>query len=341
MMLKHCLLFIAAVGLCFACKQQPTVSLHFQSMNLPSKASFRGMDGNNNQLWLAGSLGEIWKYEISEEKWKQVSPFKESEIQFRDVEVLGTDTVIVMTAGTPALLLRTINGGKDWDTVLFDPHPDAFFDGLAFKNKQEGALFGDPIDGVLQVYLTQNGGLTWQKEGEQNLPACLPMEAGFAASGSSICYNDWGLFIGLGGEQARIFHEKDSLWSVTNTPVIHGEASQGIYSIASNHNKLLLVGGQYDYPDRGPSHVTWDIDSRVFKVDSHLFSYCSFVGVLDDKYAIACGPNGIFLNESSSPNWYQVADTALHTMYLSNSSDIIYGSGADGRVFKITPTSIK
>jgi len=68
---------------------------------------------------------------------------------------------------------------------------------------------------------------------------------------------DPNIWFATGGKTARVFHSPDrgQTWQVSNTPIIHGPDSAGIFSIAfrdAQHG--VIAGGDYKHPnDDGPN----------------------------------------------------------------------------------------
>ncbi len=87
------------------------------------------------------------------------------------------------------------------------------------------------------------------------MPAALPNEGAFAASGTCIAtYGKNDVWFGTGGPAARVFHSADRglTWTVTETPIIHGAASAGHFLSAFwNSKDGVAVGGDYKEPDEG------------------------------------------------------------------------------------------
>lgn len=321
---------------CFACQNQPTTSYnHIQltEIKFNSEASFRGIHGNENQVWIAGSNSEVWKFDIQHQALTNVSPFYDKNIQFRDIEVLGTDTAIAMTAGFPALLLKTKNGGTTWDTVLQDTNSLAFFDGLDFENNT-GVLFGDPINGMLQVFETNDYGDTWKQDTSVYLKELNPIEAGFAASGTSILFIDGKISIALGGNQARIF-SKTNKWQVVNTPMAQGSGSKGIYSLDLIHEFGVAVGGQYDNPTDDSTRIYTTDAGKTWQLGTGVNEYRSTVVMINKTTAIAGGPSGIDISQDAGKTWNKMHEQGVHAIYWPKNSTTGFASGANGSFNKI------
>jgi photosystem II stability/assembly factor-like uncharacterized protein len=308
-------------------------SIISQKINFDSEASFRGIHGNNKQIWLAGSNSEVWKYDVLNNSMQNVSPFQDSHVQFRDVECLGKDTAIIMTAGFRAMLLKTNNGGTTWDTVLQDNDSLAFFDGLDFEN-EKGILFGDPLNGMLQVFSSNNYGNTWQQDTSVYLKELNPIEAGFAASGTSILFNNGNVYISLGGNQARIFSKK-STWKTTNTPMAQGGASKGIYSLDFYSNIGVAVGGQYDNPNDDSTRIYTTDGGLNWSLGQGVDEYRSSVVMINTKTGITGGPSGIDITNDGGKTWGKVSELDIHALYWQKNSTKGYAVGGNGGFYSV------
>ena len=95
----------------------------------------------------------------------------------------------------------------------------------------------------------------------------------FAASGTCVAVqgkqNAW---FGTGGAVARVFRSVDGgeHWAVAETPIIHGEASQGIFSVDFWQSlQGIAVGGDYKNPNSSTANVVkTDDDGKHWKLVS-------------------------------------------------------------------------
>ena len=108
----------------------------------------------------------------------------------------------------------------------------------------------------------------------RTLPAALPNEGAFAASGTClVTFGKRDAWFATGGPAARVFHSSDrgETWTVANTPILSGEASQGIFSVLFWSAKDgVIVGGDYKKPDLAEKNAavthdggkTWTLASK-------------------------------------------------------------------------------
>jgi hypothetical protein len=114
---------------------------------------------------------------------------------YRDIWAKNENEAVIMSAGDSAVILKTIDGGKNWTIVFFDFRKDIFFDAMEIDSKTGiGMVLGDPIipepsnprKHFAAIY-TSDFGSSWNQlpVGDWNLPLDS-LESFFAASGTSL-----------------------------------------------------------------------------------------------------------------------------------------------------------
>src|SRR5262249_11204289 len=102
-----------------------------------------------------------------------------------------------------------------------------------------------------------------------------------------------------GGSAARVFRSKDrgSSWKVADTPIVHGQPPQGIFSIlALDSDHLVVVGGDYKDPsNRSPGSARSEDGGRSWVLLEPTI-YLSCVATIAAKtfaeQAVAVGTSG-------------------------------------------------
>jgi len=128
----------------------------------------------------------------SVENYNQVSdaPISLWRKDYRDIWAKNENEAVIMSAGDSALILKTMDGGKNWTIVYTDFRKDIFLDALEIDSKTGiGMVLGDPINTQkhFAALYTTDFGSSWN-----NLPIAdwnLPLdtlESFFAASGTSL-----------------------------------------------------------------------------------------------------------------------------------------------------------
>lgn len=237
----------------------------WQPLPTGSDASLRGLSAVSLEVaWAGGSEGTLLRTVDGGMTWTRHPVPGAEELQFRDIEAFDDQRAVLMTAGHPARLYLTDDGGKTFTLTHESPYEAAFFDGFDFWDKNRGLVMSDPVDGVLLLLLTEDGGRTWQRIPAERLPPTLDGEAGFAASGTNVAVAGSQLaWVGTGGQAARVFRSEDGgeSWSVSPTSMASGASSKGIFSIAFRDAKHgLALGGDYQDAENPAGNINRSVD---------------------------------------------------------------------------------
>ncbi|MCY7410703.1 MAG: hypothetical protein LH473_10545, partial [Chitinophagales bacterium] len=75
-------------------------------------------------------------------------------------------------------VFKSKDGGATWkrEATKAFTDPASFPDNIAFFNADDGLMFGDPVDGVFEIYTTHDRGSHWHKVPSANIPAPLENE---------------------------------------------------------------------------------------------------------------------------------------------------------------------
>lgn len=316
--MRHLILFLAAFFTCAGIRAQApgyvTIKHHGVSVDQATtdsvKKGFRGLSVVNSKVvWISGQKGLVGRSTNGGKKfhWRRINGF--SKLDFRTLHAFDKKTAVVATAGTPAAILRTSNGGKTWIQCYLSRDSAMFFDGVGFWDNKRGLIFGDPIKGRMFLMETLDGGKSWTEIPFEDRPQLVEGEAAFAASGTTIRTLPNGhVYIATGGVKSRLWHSRDygHHWEVFETPIIQGKPSQGIFSIAfgdSIHG--VIVGGDYLTPDSTTRNCfmtpdggrTWIVPQSVPK------GYRSCVEYLGAGLFFTTGPNGSEVGGDGGMQW--------------------------------------
>src|SRR6267378_6796406 len=116
------------------------------------------------------------------------------------------------------------------------------------------------------------------------------------------------IFFGTGGPAARVFHSSDSgrTWTVAETPVAHGYASSGVFSISRGDEKeVVAVGGDYQDHARASGAAAYSRDKgKTWQLSAQQpGGYRSAVAHIDDGRWVAVGPNGEDISGDFGVHW--------------------------------------
>jgi photosystem II stability/assembly factor-like uncharacterized protein len=174
------------------------------------------------------------------------------------------------------------------------------------------------------------------------MPAALPDEAAFAASGTSITVaGSDHVWIATGGSAARIFHSSDRgvTWSVANTPIGSGSSSAGIFSIfALSPQSIFVVGGDYQKEKESSLNFARSADGgSTWRPGPRLPGYRSAINAASGDGAsvyIAVGPSGTdFILPDGGP-WINTGTAGYDAISFVPGRPTGWAVGQGGRIAK-------
>jgi len=301
--------------------------------------SIRGLSVVDDSVaWVSGSEGWVGRTTDrgSTWYWQQVTGYET--IDFRDIEAFSATDAVIVSAGTPLVILCTEDGGGTWHEAYRDERPEIFFDGMDFWDDRRGIAYGDPIGGVMQLLTTADGGASWKSISQTADIRLADGEAGFAASGTGIrTLGSGDVFIATGGSRARLFYSDNSgqNWTVNDCPMIQGTASTGIFSITFwDKQHGVAVGGDYQNDDEadGAVYVTADGGKTWESPASGTHGFRSAVEYLNPDTLIAAGTSGVDISFDGGFHWQALSGASFHVVRKAKSGSWTLLAGADGRI---------
>ena len=303
--------------------------------------SLRGIAQNGpNTVWVSGTQGTVRRSLDGGATWENVAPPGTEELDFRDVAILDAETVLLMSVGpgSSSRVYKTTDGGSSWVKTLENDLEGAFYNGFDFSTSREGVLTSDSTDGRLLLLKTEDGGDHWARIGAETLPPLVEGEAGFAASGTGVVAADQDLWVATGGSEARVFRSRDQgvSWEVFETPMVHGNPSTGIFSIAFRDTQVgVVVGGDYLDPSQDPGNVAWTEnggETWTRSTSSVPIEQKSCVQFLSEKIVLGAGRSGLVLSRDQGRSWAALEGPAYYTFGFDRGSGVGFLAGSDGRV---------
>lgn len=321
-------------------KQTKPIPLGWEIYETPTKASLRGLSPLTETIvWASGSNGTWLRTLDGGKTWDYGVIDGRDSVDFRDIEAFDAATAVAISAGQPALVYRTEDGGKNWE-MIYQGNESDFYDGMAFY-RDRGYIIGDEVDGKWKILVSRDLGKTWSEM--ESSPKALPGSGSFAASGSGIlAYGDH-LWFASGGAISSIFHSKDRgvNWEEVSTPILQGESSQGIFSLTRiDQNILFAVGGDYLQPEFAEKNAVissnlgrdWSLISGAFP-SGYRSGVCYYPL---QHWLISVGPTGSDFSLNSGQDWELFSNEALHGVFVDKSQTSVWASGPDGKIAKLS-----
>jgi photosystem II stability/assembly factor-like uncharacterized protein len=292
-------------------------------------------------VWASGTKGTVLRSADEGKTWTQLHVAGADDLDFRDIEAFGEETAYVMSSGDgeKSRIYKTTDGGKSWALQYTDKRPGFFLDSLACDSSTHCFALSDPVEGKFLI-LTTDAGQHWKELPRDKMPAALPTEGAFAASGTAIALcNDKDIYFGTGGPAARVFHSADRgrSWTAVETPMASGNASSGIFSIACHGHSIVAVGGDYKEPAGASRVAVYSNDSGATwrLAEQQPGGYRSGVVFLSDKDFAAIGPNGTDISHDAGVHWTHT--DALNLNAASFAATHGWAVGPKGTIAQFNP----
>ncbi len=319
--------------------QQPTI----QILESGKKISIRGLSVvTDNIIWASGSGGSVARSLDGGQTftWMKVPGYEKSD--FRDIEAFDENTAIIMGITTPAVLLKTTDGGKNWRKVFEDTTKGAFWDAMDFSDSDKGTVIGDPINGEFYMARTNDGGETWRRIPTTIVSVSNPFlptegEAFFASSGTNIkMMGNHPIYVS-GGKNSRLFFRTVDTIPL---PIMKGKETTGANSIAVRDYRGVVVGGDFTKDTIGYNNcVLFDIPLekpikyRIPKTPPH--GYRSCVIYLTKRKLLTCGTSGIDISKDAGNNWELISKESFHVCQKAKKGKAVFLAGGNGRIAKL------
>lgn len=259
--------------------------------------------------------------------------------EFRAIGHTSED-VFVLSAGNPALLYKTGDSGK-MELVYKEEGEGVFYDAMTFWNDREGIAIGDSRKGCLSVLITRDAGLNWKKLPCSVLPNAIEGEGAFAASNTTMKTIGDKTWVATTSGRMYYSADKGNTWEIIQTPIIHSEPTQGIYSIDFYDEWIgFAVGGDYTMPEDTVANKAVTTDGgKTWQLvaDGQAPGYISCVQFVPNSKGmglVAVSFNGINYSSDRGATWKKMSNEGFYTLRFLNNS-IAYAAGK-GRVAKLT-----
>ena len=301
--------------------------------------SIRGLSVVDDSVaWISGSKGYIaitanggktWN-------WSQVKGYEIAD--FRDIEAFSAKEAVIMSSGTPALILKTADGGQSWQEKYRNADTAYFFDAMDFGDAKHGYVLGDPIGNKFLLMETKDGGETWNMF--NNLPDALPGEAAFAASGTCLRVEKNRISIVTGGNYSRKLLLDNTLtntWTAIDLKILHGKQSQGAFSIAYGDCNII-VGGDYAKDKLTHSVAEYWCYNGTYAGGSSLLTktppsgFQSCVEFISGDTFLSTGTPGSNITTDGGKTWKKIDSTSFNVCRKAKHGSLVLLAGNGGQI---------
>lgn len=312
-----------------------------QPQNSRTDVQLRGISAVSSKVaWASGAKGTVLRTVDGGETWQTLVIVGADSLDFRDIQAFDQNTALVLSIGPgdQSRIYKTADGGRIWQRQFTNSDPRAFYDCFAFWDKTHGIAVSDSVDGKFPLISTSDG-MTWNQVVVKNMPAALPNEGAFAASGTCIAtYGKNDVWFGTGGPAARVFHSSDrgKTWTVAETPILHGAATQGVFALVFWTTKDgVAVGGDYKEPTKGEKTAAFTHDGgKTWTLASMPpVGYRSAVAEGAAHVLVAVGTSGTDISHDDGKTWNPLFAEDLNALALVGNSG--WAVGPSGRIVTV------
>jgi len=316
---------------------------HIEPLQQGKRTSIRGLSVVDDSVaWISGSRGNIaittnggktWA-------WQQVKGFEMAD--FRDIEAFSAKDAIIMSSGTPALILKTTDGGANWQVKYRNTDTAYFLDAMDFDNPKHGLVLGDPIKDKFLLLETNDGAESWHPF--KNQPDAIKGEAAFAASGTCLRFNDEIITIVTGGTVARCLQlvPSYSKWMDSYLPLAQGKSSQGAFSSAGSG--FVFVGGDYA-KDKVTDNVACWYDPNIVSIkDGYTVCYKGPAGfqscvesINEKNIYLSTGTSGSNISTDNGKTWAKIDNISYNVCRKAKNGKLVLLAGDGGKIGVFIP----
>ena len=334
------ILLLVPFACCVAAKTQVwTVQTSGIATNLRGVSAVHSVDQSRGPgVWASGSNGVILRSEDAGNHWTRLHVKDGDTLDFRGICATNELNAYVMSSGPgdKSRIYKTVDGGDTWELQYTDKRPGFFLDDIVCVSGTHCFALGDAIDGKFLILSTEDG-KNWKELPRDNMPAIIPGEGAFAASGTSLAiYGSTDIYFGTGGgATARVFHSADlgKTWTVADTPLAAGNASSGVFSVVRVKNVVIAVGGDYRAAGGKSGVAATSADGgATWKLASvQPGGYRSAVASLGGTTLMTVGPNGEDISNDLGVTWTHTDSINLNSVVVLDANEA-WAAGAKGTI---------
>lgn len=297
-------------------------------------------------VWASGHGGIVLRTLDGGDTWQRLRVPDSDSLEFRDVHATSSDSAWILAAGAGARsrIYRTTDGGASWSLQFQNADTAAFYDCLTFLDARRGIAYSDASGGRTLVLRTTDGGNAWSLLPADRVPAPLPGEGAFAASG--LCVARAGpssVFIATGAPGARLFRSVDAgeHWTTLATPFVRGtaagltgiafqDANRGM-AVAADINRLRTDTSTAVIGVTNDAGRTWTLRPRPALPGA--LAGVAWVPGAGSETAVIVGFGGAFVTSDGARSWRTISSEVYTGVSAVGRTAWIAGGG--GRITRL------
>lgn len=338
-------LLLCALALLTAPALARVFVVEWQAQSSGVTVRLRGISAVSERVvWASGANGTVLRTADGGATWRPRPVAGAETLDFRDVDAVGERVAYALSIGPgeSSRIFKTTDGGERWQLQFANTDPKVFLDAMAFWDANRGVAFSDAVDGRFVILTTSDGGGAWNRIPSGVLPAALPGEGAFAASGTNVAVHGRD-HVWIGTTAGRVLRSSDGgrTWAIAATPVRTGD-STGIFSIAFRDARHgVVVGGDYRKEREAIDNVAVTSDggaSWTLVKEKGLSGYRSVVAWVPGTPGslIAIGPSGADWSSDAGRTWTAIAGEGFDALGFAPRTRTAWAAGDRGHISKLT-----
>jgi photosystem II stability/assembly factor-like uncharacterized protein len=317
----------------------------WQTQDSGTDVSLRGISAVSSKVaWASGAKGTVLRTVDGGGHWERLTVPDAQQLDFRDIQAFSETMAYVLSIGPgeQSRIYKTTDAGQHWQLQFINHQAKAFYDCFSFWDEKHGIALSDSVDGSFPLLFTSDGE-SWSPLHPSQMPAALPNEGAFAASGTCVATaGKSDVWFATGGPAARVFHSanRGQTWTVVTSPLLSGAAAQGIFSVAFHDPKNgVITGGDYEHPTNQLQNFAYTHDGGAHWTSAKIQpggyrSAIAFPGT-SKEVLIAVGLTGSDYSTDGGNTWLPL-DPAEYNALSFAGPRAGWAVGAKGRIAKFT-----
>lgn len=245
---------------------------------------------------------------------------------FSSIAAINKDTayttVNYVSSVTPKIF-KTIDGGANWLIIGGNTYTSSssYINAIHFFDESNGVVCGDPENGYFEIYTSQDGGNSFNRVPQVNIPAILSGEYGI-----SDVFGTTGNYIWFGTTKGRVFKSKNKGLSWTVSQVFTSNQSVGAIAMKDTLNAIIAgYSNNMKRTSNGGNTFTTITTSGPWGItNGNSFVYAKQNGLTPAMFVCAKESNKFASFSIDDGVTWNILDTMYHKVFGFYNSNIGY-----------------